>query len=466
MRRRVARMVAGWFLPIGLASTGAFSTAAPPSNATTYTVTAPTATSPTAAPAVVPTTPAGKRLSEFLDLARSGPLSATDYGALFAAAFRSQVPLEQFNAISEQALGPSVRFERVVESSANALVAIVSGKAGRITIQLSVDVASRIDGLLLTPVPAATPTRWTEIDSRLAKLAPNVRFAATTIGADARCAVVHGVAPDSVGPLGSAFKLYVLAATADAVAAKRLRWDATVTIRDDWKSLPSGVLQDRSAGTKVRVSEVADKMISISDNTAADLLLQTVGRARVEAAMRATGIADPSRNLPFLSTRELFLLKGSSYPALATNYLAADERGRRNLLDTIVAKAKLSTVTPWTRPRSIGTLEWFGSPTDLCRAYAYLLKDRDPPSAIAIDDALRINDGGLGLPATTWPTVWFKGGSEPGVLTLAYLATDAKDRRFVVAVELDDPAAAFDEQRVAVELLAIVKGAFTIMNPG
>ena len=47
---------------------------------------------------------------------RHGPyraLTSTAYAAMFAPVFRSQVPLEQFNAISEQALGPSVRLERV-----------------------------------------------------------------------------------------------------------------------------------------------------------------------------------------------------------------------------------------------------------------------------------------------------------------------------------------------------------------
>ena len=35
---------------------------------------------------------------------------------------------------------------------------------------------------------------------------------------------------------------------------------------------------------------------------------------------------------------------------------------------------------------------------------------------------LQINDGGVGLDPGQWPTVWYKGGSETGVLTLNYLA--------------------------------------------
>jgi hypothetical protein len=36
---------------------------------------------------------------------------------------------------------------------------------------------------------------------------------------------------------------------------------------------------------------------------------------------------------------------------------------------------------------------------------------------------LSLNDDGLQLDPAQWNTTWFKGGSEPGVLTLAFLAT-------------------------------------------
>ena len=73
--------------------------------------------------------------------------------------------------------------------------------------------------------------------------------------------------------------------------------------------------------------------------------------------------------------------------------------------------------------------EWFGSPTDMCQAYAGLWAQQEPP----VNTALSINDGGIALPSAEFPTVWFKGGSEPGVITLNYLVR-RKDGRWMAIV--------------------------------
>ena len=69
----------------------------------------------------------------------------------------------------------------------------------------------------------------------------------------------------------------------------------------------------------------------------------------------------------------------------------------------------------------------------------------------------------MGLDPARWPTVWFKGGSEPGVLTLGYLATNSKGQTFVVVAMLSDPAAALSPSAEA-GLLAIVRGAFHLVR--
>jgi len=59
----------------------------------------------------------------------------------------------------------------------------------------------------------------------------------------------------------------------------------SLTITAQLKSLPSGELQTKPDGTQISVQDVATKMISISDNTAADMLISLVGRPAVEAAL-------------------------------------------------------------------------------------------------------------------------------------------------------------------------------------
>ncbi len=71
-------------------------------------------------------------------------------------------------------------------------------------------------------------------------------------------------------------------------------------------------------------------MISISDNTAADMLIEAATREACEAALVTQGNSDPERTMPFLTTRELFTLKLSDDQALLTAYIDADIDERRD----------------------------------------------------------------------------------------------------------------------------------------
>jgi hypothetical protein len=66
------------------------------------------------------------------------------------------------------------------------------------------------------------------------------------------------------------------------------------------------------------------------------------------------------------------------------------------------------------------------------------------PGLAPVGHALAINPG-VPLDAATWPYVGYKGGSEPGVLTLNWLLQRADGRWFVVSLGWNDPAKAIDE---------------------
>ena len=186
---------------------------------------------------------------------------------------------------------------------------------------------------------------------------------------------VHGLDPDTPAPLGAAFKLYVLDALGEAVAAGTIRWNQPLTVTAQLKSLPAGELQDEPDGTAVSVLDTAAAMISLSDNTATDMLINLLGRSAVQAALTRTGIADPALDRPFLTTREIFTLKLDQWPALAERYLAADQAGRRALLAGTVDRAPLPAAAAagdWITPRAVTSLEYFASASDLCRVYASL----------------------------------------------------------------------------------------------
>lgn len=211
--------------------------------------------------------------------------------------------------------------------------------------------------------------------------------------------------------------------------------------------------------------DAAAKMISISDNTAADMLINLVGRSAVEAALATAGMADPARDQPFLTTREMFTLKLDDWPALADRYLAARQAGRRALLARTVDRAPLPALAAaagWTTPRDINSIEWFASATDICHVYASLAALARRPGLAPVAGAFQINDFGLGLNPAQWKTTWFKGGSEPGVLTLTYMATTRTGHSYVVAVLASNPSAPI----INPAMLSAIKGAFTLAAHG
>ncbi len=100
-------------------------------------------------------------------------------------------------------------------------------------------------------------------------------------------------------------------------------------------------------------------------------------------------------------------------------------------------------------------------PDDICRAFAGLQQLAAQPRLAPLGSILSTNDGSIGLDPAQWPTVWFKGGSEPGVLTLGYLATNSKGQTFVVVAMLANPTAALPPSATA-GLLAIARTAFEL----
>jgi beta-lactamase class A len=413
-----------------------------------------------------PATPAGSQLRWLIaELARL-PMSDAQVRAHFDAAFLAQVS----PAVLNQELEAAIRLDllSIQVSQPSTLVANVLVGGERAQVWLDVDSHGLISWLRISPANIGpTPATWAGVDTALRAVAPRVRLLVAKVSGGT-CVPVHSIDPGTAAPLGSAFKLYVLDALGDAVAAGKVRWDQPLTVTAQLKGLPPGELQTEPDGTRVSVLDAAGKMISLSDNTAADMLISLLGRSAVEASLTSTGMASPAMNLPFLTTREIYVLKLRQWPALAQRFISADESGRRALLASTVDRAPLPTLAQagaWTMPRDIDRLEYFGSAADLCRAYASLAALDRRPGLSPIGQALSVNDDGLQLDPARWKRTWFKGGSEPGALSLAYLATTRAGQSYVVTVLAEDPAQPLADSAIPA-IVAAVKGAFTLAARG
>ena len=415
--------------------------------------TPPESTSPdtTSGGTTVPGAPTAldERLSWLTGILSGDELTEADYQATFTADFIANVGYGDFAAVVDQMPdGTWTVGEFEDRQDLAATVLLVPGQQGdaiRARISLEPSTPFRIQGLFLQPATPPTlddpPQDFEAAAARMGESGETNLAVFEVI--DGGCQPVFEHGDGGASPLGSAIKLYVLGAVVDAVAAGDLSWSDDVTISDDLKSIPTGVMQDEEAGATFSLREMAEVMIALSDNTATDHLIDLVGRPAVEAAQGAYGHAEPGLNVPFMNTMDLAALKVGPASGLATQWLDAAEAGRRQILEQV------SDITPADIPLSEfvdpvmpDRIEWFASPADMCRVLAALYEVGEP-----VDKILTINPG---LPDEDgdFEAIAFKGGSEPGLVSMNWLVDRPDGRRFVVAGSVVNGDEAFDELEV------------------
>jgi len=204
-------------------------------------------------------------------------------------------------------------------------------------------------------------------------------------------------------------------------------------------------LQDWPKGAPMTLHTLASLMISISDNTATDQLIKVLGRARILRLMKDSGHTDPAANDPFLTTRELFVLKTWGREAL-------DQWRAGPSAENVPLVALLGSANPTLDevnaafahgPKALD-IEWFAAPADLARLFAHMRKTA-APEAFRI---MAINPSATDAILANWRYIGYKGGSEPGVLNLTWLLTDKQGRDWVLTLGWNNPAAVLDEGKL------------------
>lgn len=442
-----------------LAACGGAATSTAPSTTPTVTV-GPAVDAPkvSAVREGLPDTPEGRQLTwvfELLD-ARKAQAETTEVEGHFAASFLAAVPADKFLALGQQ-VAPGMAGAKVIKAEMRGTqLRVRTAGSTRFDWSIDVDKDGKIEGLLVKPAPLADT--MDEALAMVPKLAPKASLLIAELDGET-CKPMHAVEENQELAVGSAFKLYVLLGLADQIQRGKLKWDQPLAVRDDWKSLPSGKTQNDPAGTKLTVREFADRMISISDNTATDHLLYTVGRKNVEAALHTAHHAQPLLDTPFISTREMFMFRLGLPDEATGKYAALKAAQRREFLDKNLAKkvVPIDRAAEWTTARHIDQIEWFASPMDLCGAMAAL--QGRAAKVPAVLDVMAINPG-VPIDKKVYPYIGFKGGSEPGVLSGTWLLERDDHKRFVVSLIANDPAGPLpDENKLfgvamsAIELL-------------
>ncbi|MFL0356630.1 serine hydrolase [Erythrobacter sp. GH1-10] len=361
--------------------------------------------------------------------------------AVFTEAFLAAVPTEQLKAISQQLtgqFGAAISVEAVEPRDGNRASLAIRLERAIARGGIAIDPASgnRISELLFQSFEPISESPE-EIRAALEDLpgAANALFARITREGAVQPVFAHN--EDTQLALGSAFKLYVLSALANSVEQGERSWADVVSLTE--KSFPSGQMQNWPQGAPVTLQTLATMMISISDNTATDQLITTLGRQAVEAELVASGNSDPSATIPLMTTRQLFAMRGVSEETIA-RYRAADDAGQRAILDGLteadVSQEKVQAAFGSDTPGAID-IEWFASPNDLARLLARLNAYENPAARQVMAVAPQLT----GAQGDAWDYVGFKGGSEPGVLNFTWLLRDGNGDAWIATVGWNNPEA-------------------------
>lgn len=375
---------------------------------------------------------------------------------IFSPAFLAQVPPERVRAIAQQfttQYGP-VRGLAGIDAQ-GAQVATIHIDYERATAHFNIVVEPnpphRVTGLQLT----GADMRGDSIAAVLAEIRalPGATGVAVARLGDGAPQIVAGNEPERALAIGSTFKLFILAELSRQVQAGERRWSDVVPL--DRRSIPAGTLQAWPQGSPVTLHTLAALMISISDNTATDILLHTLGREAIEQMMGRIGIAAAARNRPLLSTLEMGLIKTGPDTGVAAWRDAAEAERRRLLATHYDARdaARVDIARFTGNPAHIDSIEWFASSTDLARTMDWLRRhgDETARAIMAINPALPQQLRGA------FPYIGYKGGSEPGVISLTWLIRDSAGGWHVVTGSWNNPQAPVDEPRFVGLLTRIVQ---------
>lgn len=372
----------------------------------------------------------------------TAPGHETDF---FSTLFLDAVPIERWRALADdlrRQYGQPVTLGAIqYESKTTAQVEVRYDKATvGFTLVVAPQIPNRVVGLQVVGARQAEDN-MDRVMVDIAALPGHAAFSAAQL-TDAGPQWVEAFHADDQMATGSSYKLYILAELARAVSAGEHRWSDVIPLGP--KSF-SGRLARWPDHTPMTLQSLASAMIAESDNSAADTLMLALGRKRVDAMLPRTGHSASDAALPLLTTAEAFALKMPTNASLRDRYTAGSPDQRRALLQAQAPQLAAGAIDIGTiaeTPTAIDKIEWFASPRDMTALLDWLR--RNGRDALPI---MAINSGIGPANARRWAWLGYKGGSEPGVIAMNFLARRRDGAWFAVSGSWNDPAARVDEPR-------------------
>lgn len=265
--------------------------------------------------------------------------------------------------------------------------------------------------------------------------------------------------------LGSEFKLYILHYLNQQILNSKLNWSDKLKIQEEIKSLPSGILQNYPDGTELTLNQIASLMIAISDNTATDHLINFLSKENIESSMIGFN-SYLDENTPLLSTMDMFRFRTLDSTQV-NKYMNLPVKQKRIYLESLKHELSRNDVATklanWDQPKDIQKVEWFANVNDICSVVQDIQTQAVSNSAI------------LDILSNNVPFVWiednpsfeyigYKGGSEPGVLTMTFLVKTKSHKWGCISMGINNDKQSLNENQIADLFHAILNYAGRLLN--
>jgi hypothetical protein len=335
-------------------------------------------------------------------------------GQYFAADFLNVIPAEKIVEIKKIYVDALGKYKEARSTDSGYRLIFEKGEADS---KIKVDADNKISTLWFG-APEFTSDTFEAVKDELKKLPGDVSVCLLRRDPAKEAAEeVFVLNPDKPLGCGSAFKLYLLKALEDSINKSERSWNDVIELREEWRSFPSGILQEWPTGSRHTLETLAGLMISISDNTATDHIYHLIGVDKLRKYF-------PASCVDLYNTSQVLKLK-FFFPADAQKYLKADAAGKKAVLAAMDAIkpseiASLSAIYQLDEPMLVEEIEWFISTRNLCDVI-YSLRD---------NRLIRINPATGLVDKKAWHIAGFKGGSEPGVLNYTWVLQKTPESPF------------------------------------
>ena len=273
-------------------------------------------------------------------------------------------------------------------------------------------------------------------------------------GADGDCRPILAMQEEAPRAIGSVYKIWLLGAALDRIAQEPEHGQMLSLRVRSAATTPGSGIEAEAAGRRASVDDLLVLMMGRSDNTAAELVFDWLGRASVEAQLGKLKYGRKRDIVPFLSPQEQLHFYWTLTLAEVESYLSRDDASQRRMVETQVAELGPIRDLSKVNDEILVSGTWQASAMDICRALFGLSTRRYGPRISALrDEALGASVGVLGL-HHRWDRIWFKGGSlvstKSGthVYALAwYLESRGTPPRVVIVIANDD-GGGIEEHRI------------------